>query len=207
MIVVVEGPTASGKTTWVTRHCDPATVVPETTTVEAGGAPNQGAQPEEAAKFWTALNSARWEQARRIEQAHGIAVCDSDPFKLHYTWSMWRIGRASREQWTSALEANRQAFDSSCLGIADLILITIPEAATLTRRRQDDHSRRRHNFELHLQLAAPLAEWYHAIEELDPKRVLWQLPPQGMAADLTRREPNSGTEIFDSLVAHLPAMH
>jgi hypothetical protein len=207
VIVVVEGPSASGKTSWVTRHCDPATVVPETTTLEAVEAPDQAEQPEEAAEFWTTLNSARWEQARRIEQRHGIAVCDSDPFKLHYTWSLWRVGLAGHQQWTRALEANRQAFDSSRLGIADLILVTIPDAATLTRHRQEDRSRQRHNFDLHLQLVAPLAEWYHAIEELDPKRVLWQLPSQGVASDLTRREPNSGTELFDSLVARLPGGH
>jgi hypothetical protein len=205
VIVVVEGPSASGKTTWIERHCDPATVVPETTRIEAGGAPNQEEQPEKVAVFWTALNSARWVQARSVEQALGVAVCDSDPFKLHYVWSLWRIGHVDREQWTTALEASRQSFDTGNLGLADLTLITIPDAATLTRRRLLDPSRLRHNFELHIQLAAPLAEWYHAIERLDPKRVIWQLPQHGLPGDLPRRQPNSGAELLDALVAQLPA--
>lgn len=205
MIVVVEGPSAAGKTTWTKRHCDPAVIVAETNAAEAAAAPDQREHPRAAAEFWARLNSARWEQARRIEEAHGVAVCDSDPFKLHYPWTLWRTGHANRSDWTTALQASRPAFDTGRLGLADLMLVTIPDRDALIRRRDGDESRRRRNFDLHVQLAAALAEWYRAIEQLDPVRVIWHLPPEGLPGKLPPREPRSGIQLLDALLARLPA--
>jgi hypothetical protein len=205
VIVVVEGPSAAGKTTWTKRHFDPAVVVAETSAVEAAAAPDQHEQPRAAAEFWTRLNSARWKQALRIEEAHGVAVCDSDPFKLHYPWTLWRTGHASRIDWTTALEASRPAFEAGRLGIADLTLVTIPDRDTLIRRSAGDESRPRRNFDLHVQLTAAIAEWYRAIEQLDPGRVIWHLPAEGLPGKLSPREPRSGIQLFDALLARLPA--
>ena len=198
MIVVVEGPSAAGKTTWTARHCDPAVVVAETTAAEAAAAPDQRADPRGAAEFWARVNSARWERAQRVEEAFGVAVCDSDPFKLHYAWTRWRTGHATRDDWTCALEASRRAFDAGRLGLADLILVTIPGTQTLRRRREGDRGRRRRNFDLHVQLAAPLRDWYRAVSALDPNRVRWELPAAGVPglAALRPRRPRSGTAIF-----------
>jgi hypothetical protein len=52
--------------------------------------------------------------------------------------------------------------------IADLILVEIPDQATLAARRRADPARRRRNFDLHAQLAEPLRDWYLAVEHLDP---------------------------------------
>jgi hypothetical protein len=205
MIVVVEGPSAAGKTTWTARHCDPAVIVTETTGAEAAAAPDQRESPQAAAEFWVRLNSARWERAQRVEEASGVAVCDSDPFKLHYPWTLWRTGNAGRRDWTTALEASRPAFAAGRLGLADLIMVTIPARDTLLRRRDGDQSRRRRNFGLHIQLAGALAEWYRAIEGLDPARVIWRLPPEGLPGNLPPREPRSGSQLLDALLARLPA--
>ena len=205
MIVVVEGPSAAGKTTWTARHCDPAVVVAETTAAEAAAAPDQRADPRAAAEFWARRGSARWEQAQRIEAASGVAVCDSDPFKLHYAWTLWRTGHATLDDWTCALEASRRVFDAGRLGLADLILVTIPDTTTLSRHRARDRSRRRRNFDLHVQLAGALAEWYRAVERLDPARVIWHLPPGGLPGTLPAREPRSGARLLDALLAGLPA--
>jgi AAA domain-containing protein len=205
VIVVVEGPSGAGKTTWTRRHCDPAVIVAETSAVEAAAAPAQRDQPQAAAEFWARLNSARWRQALRIEEAHGIAVCDSDPFKLHYPWTLWRTGHASRSDWTTELEASRRAFEAGRLGIADLMLVTIPDRDTLVRRRAKDKSRLRRNFDLHVQLTAAIDEWYRAIEQLDPGRVIWHLPAEGLPGKLPPREPRSGIQLFDALLARLPA--
>jgi hypothetical protein len=205
MIVVVEGPSAAGKTTWTARHCDPAVVVAEPAAAETAVAPGRGEDPRAAAEFWAQLSKARWEQALRIEAAYGVAVCDGDPFKLHYTWALWRTGHATQHEWTSALEASRHAFAAGGLGLADLILVTIPDAATLTRRREADRTRRRHNFGLHVQLATPLTEWYRAVGQLDPARVIWHLPADGIPSEIPLREPRTGTQLLDAFLAHLPA--
>ena len=144
MIVVVEGPSAAGKTSWTVRHCDPAVIVAETS-------------------------------------------------------------NASRSEWTTALEASRPAFAEGQLGLADLMLVTIPDRDTLIRRRARDTSRRRRGFDLHIQLGAALAEWYHAIEQLDPGRVIWHLPAEGLPGKLSLREPRSGIQLLDTLLELLPA--
>ena len=170
-----------------------------------GHAPDRREDPRAAAQYWAALNATRWQQARSTENEYGLAICDSDPFKLHYIWSLWRTGHASHDQWRAELADNRKVFAEGHVGLADLILVTIPDRSTLTKLRQMDHSRSRRNFDLHLQLTAPLEQWYRAVEKLDPTRVIWQLPPTGVPAPVPRREPHTGPQLLDELLAQLPA--
>src|SRR5207253_9272172 len=87
VIIVVEGASAAGKTTWCRTHGgshallealpDPASVPTEL---------------EAAARFWVDRNVARWQDALEREARNGLVVVDTDPFKLHYVWSLWRTG-------------------------------------------------------------------------------------------------------------------
>ena len=203
MIIVVEGPSAAGKSTWIATHCRPATVISE---APAGPAPDAAVDPEGAAAHWAAISAARWRAASQADQRTGLAVCDTDPLKLHYAWSLWRIGHTSRRQWHAELTATRELFAQHRLGIADLILIYIPDPGTLAARRSADPTRRRRNFDLHAQLAGPLRDWYHAVEVLDPSRVRWELPATGIPEITPRnRRDRTGTGAFDSLISQLPA--
>ncbi len=91
--------------------------------------------------------------------------------------------------------------------MADVILVEIPDPAALAARRQSDLTRRRRNFGLHAQLAGPLRDWYHAVEQLDPPRVRWELPATGVpdTTTLGPRRDRTGTDIFDALISQLPA--
>lgn len=203
MIIVVEGPSAAGKTTWIAAHCQPDTVIAET---PAGPAPDRTADPGGAAAHWAAVSAARWHAARLAEQRAGTAVCDTDPLKLHYVWSLWQTGHVSRRQWQSEVGAARELFALHRLGIADLILVEIPDLATLAARRRADPTRLRSRFELHAQLAGPLREWYQAVERLDPARVHWELPATGVPSTTAGpRQERTGTGAFDSLISQLPA--
>ena len=129
MIVVVEGPSAAGKTTWCPQHA-PAAVEEYAPT---------GAEPDDSdlsaqAGYWTAVNSRRWAQARALEARTGIAVCDSAPVKLHYSWSLSRIGATPRARFEHELAQTRRAFATGALGLADLVLVSIPPPATLRKR-------------------------------------------------------------------------
>jgi len=90
VIIVVEGPSASGKTTWIQTHALDG-VVAESALAD----PPEDASA--AALFWAENGARRWEQAIATEQRAGISVCDTDPLKLHYGWSLWRIGAGSRQ--------------------------------------------------------------------------------------------------------------
>ena len=204
MIVVVEGPSAAGKTTWIAEHRDGAAVVGE---APPGAAPDRGEDPAAAAAHWAEVSATRWAAACYAEQQAGIALCDTDPFKLHYVWCLWRTGNATVRQWRAEMNACRQLFAGRRLGIADLILVSIPEPAVLTARRQADLTRRRRHFDLHAQLAEPLRDWYSAVSALEPDRVRWQLPATGISglANLPPRIPRTGTVVFEGLMDHLPA--
>lgn len=202
MIVVVEGPTAAGKTSWIAAHCSPAVVIGE---AAGGAAPDPEVDPEGTADCWALVSSGRWNAAQYVVQTCGLAVCDTDPFKLHYVWSLWRTGHASARRWQAECRAVRELFARKRLGIADLILVEIPDQDVLAARRAADRTRTRRNFELHSQLAAPLRDWYQAVEQLDPRRVRWSLPADGIPdIEIGSRHDSTGTDVFDRLISQLP---
>ena len=76
MIVVVEGISASGKTTWCAQHGGQH-VIPENGRFE--NEPDRIKDPAGAAAFWAERNVDRWQTALAMEAAYSWAVCDSDP--------------------------------------------------------------------------------------------------------------------------------
>src|SRR5262249_30550104 len=204
MIVVVEGPSAAGKTTWITAHRQGATLIGE---ARPGPAPDRGGDPAAAAAHWAKGNAERGAAACQAENPGPNAGCETDPVKLHHAWCLGRTGNATAGQWRAEMTACRRLFTARRLGIADLILVSIPEPAVLAARRAADATRRRRNFGLHAQLAGPLRDWYRAVSALDPDRVRWELPAAGVPglATLQSRRPRTGTAIFDALMDQLPA--
>jgi hypothetical protein len=201
VIVAVEGLSAAGKTTWCRRHA--VDFVAEY--VPTGTEPDGTDLPAQAA-YWVTINSQRWEDARLLEQQTGLAVCDSDPLKLHHSWCLSRIGAAPRERFEHELAQVRHAFTAGTLGLADLVLVSIPPLETLQRQRNADPTRRRRHFDLHSQLGEHLRTWYTGVDALDPGRVIWKLPPEGLPADVPKpRDQRSDITLLDALTASLPS--
>ena len=142
MILVVEGPSAAGKSTWVARW--PARfVVPETGRV----------QPRGCRRFTTCslelhadLNCARWSLAIAVRAGDGHRRLRRRPAQA----PLRLLPRANRkglvEQFRAGAEATRSAIAGELLGIADVILCCVPDAATLDRHRRADAARARRNF-------------------------------------------------------------
>lgn len=206
MIVVVEGPSAAGKTTWVRAHHAEHEVA-EYRAADGDPEPGPDAHPEEQARYWAEVAARRWRLARIEEDRSGLAVCDSDPFKLHYAWGLWRIGKLAPVAWYAQARAYRRAFMTGRLGLADLTLVTIPFEAVLRERAGADPDRERSGLELHLRLAEPLRAWYEALATLDPDRVRWALPDGGLdGASLPPPRPKrSDDALFNALMNALPA--
>jgi hypothetical protein len=203
VIVVVTGPSAAGKTTWC-RQEHPEDLIPE---YEPTGQEPAGDDPLAQAAFWSEVNCARWSKAVDRERASGLAVCDDDPLKLHYAWSLVRVGLADPELWRREMAADREAVERRRLGFADLVLVSVPSLAVLRRHREADTARRRRNFERHVRLAEPLREWYSALDRVSPGRVSWRLPIGGVpTSGSLPRTDRYDIGLFDRLIDALPSV-
>lgn len=200
VIVAVEGPSAAGKTTWCRRLG-----VPYVEEYAATGNEPDGSDVDAQAAFWVTVNADRWRSAERLEARIPIAVCDSDPLKLHYSWCLARVGAASWGRFEQELHYVRRAFARGDLGFVDVVLVTIPDMKTLRNHKESDPSRSRKSFELHSRLGKPLHDWYAVIDLLDPGRVLWGLPPDGLdALRIQPRPDRNDPALFDDFIARLP---
>lgn len=105
MIVAVEGPSAAGKTTWcrATGGRFVAECAPN------GQEPN-GSDRVEKANYWAHVNARRWTQALALEESTGVAICDSDPLKLHYSWCLAAVGASPVSRFEQELAAVRRMF-------------------------------------------------------------------------------------------------
>ncbi|CAN5690960.1 hypothetical protein BH24ACT5_BH24ACT5_15570 [soil metagenome] len=122
VIVVVEGPSAAGKSTWAARW-------PSTQIVAEHGSivPPPDLSPDETAQFWTAMNCSRWQRATEIERSGWVAICDTDPLKLHYDYGLARMGAVSWADFVGRARHCERAISEQRLGIADIILVEIPD--------------------------------------------------------------------------------
>ena len=196
MIVVVEGPSAAGKTTWCTAHGSDS-VIAETDRIKLPAVSSD----HELARFWSDVNCRRWAQALRVENERGLAVCDTDPLKLHYDYCLARIGSASWERFEAGVAVAAEAIASHQLGVADVMLVNIADDVTLARQRNSDPTRSWRNFDLHGRLGPGLRDWYETLDRLDPGRVSWQYPPE---VPPTAVRDRYDTDFFGSWMEQLP---
>jgi len=201
VIVVVEGPSGAGKTTWCRRHGGAYALLedlPDHSTVPQ--------EPEAQARFWVDRNVARWKLVLDRERRDGLVVVDVDPFKLHYVWTLWRTGQVPKREWDLQREASRIAFSAGEYALADLYLVSDIDEATLRARRDGDTTRTRRGFERHVLLRDSLLRWYRAIDALEPGRVRFELPDAGLTPELLAlgaRKVRSGADLFERLLAEL----
>ena len=204
MIIVVEGPSGAGKTTWCRTHAGANALLealPDHATVPT--------DPDAAARFWVERNVARWEQVLEREMCDGLVVVDTDPFKLHFVWTLFKNGEVTKVEWAVQRDVARDAFAASRYALADVFLVSNVDDATLRARRENDPSRTRRNFERHVRLRDSLLRWYRAIDRLEPGRVVFGLPLDGITPGLLakgKRATRSGPELFDHLMRELEAL-
>ncbi|WP_349306977.1 hypothetical protein [Rhodococcus sp. USK13] len=116
-------------------------------------------------------------------------------------------GAAPAARLEHELAAVRRGFAQRRLGFADVVLLSIPEPRQLLRQRIGDRTRRRRHFDLHARLAEPLAEWYGAVERLDPGRVLQGFPVSLDSVTLPAPRPDRhDLSLLEDLVHELPRL-
>lgn len=200
MIVVIEGISASGKSTWCNAHGGGHTI-PETGPVQ--NVPCEQSDPQGAAAFWAGRNVMRWQAALAMEQRTGLALCDTDPLKLHYTWCLWQIGEATKQHWQLSLQAVRETVERGEIGFADAYFVKTIDPDLARAQARADLTRRRRKFELHVRLQPALLKWYEALDKALPGRVQFGFPNELPTMHKMERYP--GLAAFDDLIAALPA--
>jgi nicotinamide riboside kinase len=100
--VAVEGPRAAGKTTW----CRTAGVEFVAEYARTGTEPD-GSDAARQGRYWTDVNMTRWAQALDLEERAQVAICDTDPVKLHYSWCLAPIGAAPGSRFAHELACVR----------------------------------------------------------------------------------------------------
>jgi hypothetical protein len=161
--------------------------------------------PIGAARFWVEQGERRWLAACAIERSKGYAVCDTDPLKLHYVWSLWQIGVARERYWQAECAATRDAIANGRLGFADTYLVKRIDTQLARQQRDADPTRSRRNFELHVKLHERLVAWYRVMEKVLPGAVIWNLPDDGLAGLSERGNPasRSSVQTFDQMIQFL----
>lgn len=198
MILVVEGISAIGKTTWCEKHGG-LHVVPENG--RFADEPDRSQDPAGAAAFWAERNADRWQAALRVEAQRSWALCDSDPLKLHYIWCLRQIGATSEQAWRLELSAARETFAQGRIGFADCYLVGRIDPHIARQQAQGDTARRRGNFELHVRLQTALLSWYRALDDVLPGRVKFEFPSE--LPEVKNLDGRYAIETFDRMIAAL----
>jgi hypothetical protein len=168
MIVAIEGPSAAGKTTWC-RARAPHSHVPEPP--ENITAPDLFSAPFDVAHFWVNRAVERWQHALEIERQHGIAICDGDPLKVYYSWSLWKSGVLSRELFDVEGRLYREPIRKQQMGFVDHVLWLEVPIDELRRRARADATRRRRRHEMHLSLVPWMKLWFETRNQMLPGSV------------------------------------
>ncbi|WP_320201859.1 hypothetical protein RMR16_024360 (plasmid) [Agrobacterium sp. rho-13.3] len=139
-----------------------------------------------------------------MEAAEALAVCDTDPLKLHFSWALWQIGEAPEAEWLAQLAFTREAIRNRRLGFADRYLFKRIDPLVAQKQRDGDTARPRPNFGLHLRLHSSLVRWYETIAEVMPERLVWDLP-QTLPPIATKDDPHRyDLALFDRFIGQLP---
>ena len=171
MIIVVEGPSAVGKTTLL-RQLRSNLVVSEDWA--ALGFPQEtwpDLQTPDGQAFGVTLTAHRWKVLCESEENNGIAYADTDPLKLYYNFALVLHGSLSREQLLLTFQTYRQAMAVEQIGFADAVVFLHASTQTLWERKQQDATRRRRNFNKHNQLVDAFATYYTLLEQVRPGTV------------------------------------
>ena len=163
-IVCLEGPSAVGKST-VARHLADGhgyLVIPEV---------NELFQNEKRSgdDWYLQRQIARYAQATSAAASGQPVVLDGDPFQpLWYNWVYPEYGTL-----THVVAFYRDAIDAGAIAFPDMYAVLQASIEHLTIRKAGDTTRRRNNFERHLQMIAPQRRYFEQLGVSGFTKVEW----------------------------------
>ena len=207
MIIVIEGISAAGKTTYA-RQFGADHHVPEFP--EQGTLPDDGDPAEVHASYWVEHNIRRFQAALEAEAKYGFAICDTEPFKSHFDWCMAKAGFKSMDVFKAAMPLARDAIAEHRIGFGDLYLVKRIAPDVARAQKEGDRTRTRRRFDMHLALQPYLMCWYEALAEVLPGRIEFAFPDkEALLNRIKNKAPEENprrfdVSVLDALLERLP---
>jgi thymidylate kinase len=160
MIFCLEGPSAVGKTT-LARELSRAfgfEIIPEVNELFK--------RPSNPSKSWYFERQLdRWSLAAKA----GNSLLDGDPFQpLWYNWVYSQEGYESLDALSSFYRSHVRA---NSIRFPDCYLILTLDQKSLRVRKEGDTTRKRSNFDKHLEFIDPQKRYFDSLRNQDPERV------------------------------------
>lgn len=163
-IICLEGPSAAGKTTLAAclRDNYNAAVIPEVNLLFA----REGNEH----KFWYFERQIeRWRMAVKNAENYKIVILDGDPFQP--LWYNWSYGFDFGEPFEEIIDFYEKNLAASEIDFPDRYFILSVETGGLRKRKANDESRTRENFERHLRFIQPQRAYFRYMKSLDDNLV------------------------------------
>ena len=161
-IICIEGPSAVGKTTtsYEIARLHNAHVVDEIPPLFAIPPDLEG----EALSNWFIERSVdRWKIALEHSEKFGLVVLDGDHLKVWYDWVY-----ESPATWKRDFGLVREKVAAKSIGFPDGYFLLSASEKELRSRKENDPTRRRRKFEIHLRLRQPLRRFFYALNSAVP---------------------------------------
>lgn len=195
MIIVLEGISAAGKTTYASQF-GAQYVVPEFP--EQQPVPDHSEPTSVHARYWIEHNFRRFEAALQIEARYGFAICDTDPFKSHFDWCRARAGFSTMDLFEHAMPIAEGAIAERRLGFADRYYIKRIAPEVAKAQKEGDLTRSRDRFDMHLALQPHLMAWFEALDAVLPGRVEFAFAtPNDLRVKFKEKAPDEDPRRFD----------
>lgn len=164
-IICIEGPSAVGKTTLARALAERigAVAVPEVNQLFRR-------PPDEEPTWYLERQLDRWRLACGAEATGKVAVLDGDVFQP--LWYGWAYGFLEPNSLHDLLAFYRPLLLSGELDFPDAYFVLECSADELFRRKEQDATRTRRNFDRHLQLIGPQGRYFACLEATSPGLVV-----------------------------------
>ncbi|WP_248905015.1 ATP-binding protein [Halocatena marina] len=171
-IISLEGASAVGKTTTAKALCTEfdAYRVPEVNTLF-------DTSEEDATTWYFERQCDRWQLAVDRETDHELVILDGDVFQP--IWYNWIAHHQTNTHATidefapldSICRFYREKLKEKSVGFPDRYFLLTATDETLRRRKRNDETRIRRNFEYHLQCITPQKMFFEKLHKLSPEIV------------------------------------
>lgn len=132
-------------------------------------------------RWYLERQQERWERACRSASGASLAVLDGDV--LQALWYGWAYGFTNHQSLSELVAFYRPLMACGTLAFPDAYFVLECSVKELRSRKAGDATRKRRNFDLHLQFIEPQRVYFQVLQSLAPALVHW-LPMSSVSGNV-----------------------